>query len=434
MLLSMLYRFKYLKHYQSTRKSLQYVSSISFSLNDDAGRRPKINNKSGYHSRLFSTLNKDDEDNTNQSFEKEEEDDGYPEPFSFLGETSHDDYDSADIFGYNDLPGNNQWYNYTKKQRNDSKETNDDNMNPVQGITIPQSQKSLYARLSSGYGKTGGNTFQSQIDSLTQQLSAIEQDIYQLNDGNEFNINSYKQVSKVLFGPNFENESTNKEVLETMAAAGSKISELILSYRQTKSKLRKAEMKQESFQKNREKSERKNNQSMEQSEYDDVLINAENDPLILVDASAFIFRAYHAMPPLHLQDGTPVGAVLGVCNMINKLVLNRIMNGETPRLVFVFDPKSGRNFRHDIYDEYKANRPPCPVDLIPQFEIVREAARAYGIPCMQVDGFEADDVIATLSHKARAESLAVNIVSSDKDLMQLITPQNEFPSVFMTGE
>jgi len=131
-------------------------------------------------------------------------------------------------------------------------------------------------------------------------------------------------------------------------------------------------------------------------------LRPRREPLLLVDASAYIFRAYYSMPPLHRSDGTPTGAVLGFCNMINRLVLNKLINGETPRLVLVFDAK-GKNFRHELYEEYKANRPPCPVDLIPQFELVREAAKAFGIPQLEAAGYEADDVIATLATRAWEE-------------------------------
>jgi DNA polymerase I len=145
------------------------------------------------------------------------------------------------------------------------------------------------------------------------------------------------------------------------------------------------------------------------------------DPLLLVDASAYIFRAYYSMPPFHRADGTPVGAVLGFCNMLNRLVLNRLLAGETPRLVLVFDP-IGKNFRHDLYPEYKANRKECPIDLKPQFALIREAAKAYGIHELEAEGYEADDVIATLVTMAMEEGVDCHILSGDKDLMQLITP------------
>jgi DNA polymerase-1 len=136
------------------------------------------------------------------------------------------------------------------------------------------------------------------------------------------------------------------------------------------------------------------------------------------------------MPPLHRKDGMPVGAVLGFCNMLNRLVLSRMLEGERPRLVLVFDSK-GKTFRHDLYDEYKANRKECPMDLIPQFDLIREAAEAYGIQQIEASNFEADDVIATLATMALKEGVDANILSGDKDLMQLITPQDMFPSIQM---
>jgi len=129
----------------------------------------------------------------------------------------------------------------------------------------------------------------------------------------------------------------------------------------------------------------------------------------------------YAYPPLHRSDGTPIGAVLGFCNMLNRLVLNNMMKGEQPRIALVFDAK-GKTFRHDIYEEYKANRPPAPVDLVPQFGLIREVAKAYGIPQIEAPNFEADDVIATLATMALKEGLDANVLSGDKDLMQLVTP------------
>ena len=155
--------------------------------------------------------------------------------------------------------------------------------------------------------------------------------------------------------------------------------------------------------------------------------NASQDPLLLVDASAYIFRAYYSMPPLHRADGTPIGAVLGFCNMLNRLVLNRLISGERPRLVLVFDP-IGKNFRHDLYPDYKANRKECPMDLKPQFALIREVAKAYGINELEADGFEADDVIATLVTMAMKEGVDCHILSGDKDLMQLITPLEQTES------
>ena len=106
--------------------------------------------------------------------------------------------------------------------------------------------------------------------------------------------------------------------------------------------------------------------------------------------------------------------------MLQNLLLNRLLRGERPRVVLVFDSK-GANFRHDLYPEYKANRGPCPEDLMPQFELVREAAQAFGVVQVEAEGYEADDVIATLTLRALEEGVDVDILSGDKDLMQLIT-------------
>ena len=144
------------------------------------------------------------------------------------------------------------------------------------------------------------------------------------------------------------------------------------------------------------------------------------EPLLLIDTSAYIYRAYHAMPPLHSSDGTPTGAVHGVCRMLQNLLLPRLLKGERPRVVLAFDFR-GPNFRHDVYPEYKANRGPCPEDLVPQFKLVREAAEAFGVVQVDAEGYEADDVIATLARRALDNGVDVDILSGDKDLMQLIT-------------
>ena len=125
------------------------------------------------------------------------------------------------------------------------------------------------------------------------------------------------------------------------------------------------------------------------------------------------------MPPIHRSDGTPTGALLGFCNMLNRLVLDRLVTGSSPRLALVFDAP-GKNFRHDMFPEYKAHRPMCPIDLVPQFPLVVAAARAYGIPTFEAVGYEADDVIATLATLASKADVDVAICSSDKDLLQLI--------------
>jgi len=108
--------------------------------------------------------------------------------------------------------------------------------------------------------------------------------------------------------------------------------------------------------------------------------------------------------------------------MLNKLVLNMMMKGEQPRIALVFDAP-GKTFRHEIYQDYKANRAEAPVDLIPQFGLIRQVATAYGIAQLEAPTFEADDVIATLANMAMEEGVDTNILSGDKDLMQLVTPR-----------
>jgi DNA polymerase-1 len=144
------------------------------------------------------------------------------------------------------------------------------------------------------------------------------------------------------------------------------------------------------------------------------------DHLFLVDGSGYIFRAYHALPPLtRKSDGLQINAVLGFCNMLWKL-LNEMKPEERPtHLAVVFD-KSEKTFRTDFYPDYKAHRPPAPDDLIPQFPLIREAVRAFDIPCLEQPGFEADDLIATYARLACDVKATVTIVSSDKDLMQLV--------------
>lgn len=137
--------------------------------------------------------------------------------------------------------------------------------------------------------------------------------------------------------------------------------------------------------------------------------------LTLVDGSGFIFRAYHALPPLTRSDGTPIGAVAGFCNMLLKL----LREPESEHLAVIFD--AGRQtFRNAIYPAYKAHRPPAPEDLVPQFALVREATRAFGVPALELADYEADDLIAAYAKAASAQGWQVRIVSGDKDLMQLI--------------
>ena len=143
--------------------------------------------------------------------------------------------------------------------------------------------------------------------------------------------------------------------------------------------------------------------------------------LYLVDGSGFIFRAFHALPPLtRKSDGLPVGAVAGFCNMIWKLLVDMKAQADAPtHLAVVFD-HSEDTFRNKLYDQYKAHRPPPPEDLRPQFPLVREATRAFGVPSLELPGYEADDIIAAYACKVRDLGGEVVIVSSDKDLMQLV--------------
>src|SRR5215218_8779506 len=147
----------------------------------------------------------------------------------------------------------------------------------------------------------------------------------------------------------------------------------------------------------------------------------KTDHVFLVDGSGYIFRAYHALPPLtRKSDGLQVNAVLGFCNMLWKLMRDMKPEDRPTHLAVVFD-KSEKTFRSDMYAEYKANRSAPPDDLIPQFAYIREAVRAFDLPCLEQAGFEADDLIATYVRQACDAGARATIVSSDKDLMQLIT-------------
>ena len=137
--------------------------------------------------------------------------------------------------------------------------------------------------------------------------------------------------------------------------------------------------------------------------------------LYLVDGSGFIFRAFHALPPLNAPDGTPSNAVFGFCQMLSRLT----QDVEAGHLAVIFD--AGRkSFRNDFYAEYKAHRPEPPPELIPQFALIRDATRAYNVPSIELAGYEADDLIAAYAKAAVAAGHKVTIVSSDKDLMQLV--------------
>ncbi len=146
----------------------------------------------------------------------------------------------------------------------------------------------------------------------------------------------------------------------------------------------------------------------------------KGDHLYLVDGSGYLFRAYHALPPLtRKSDGLPTGAVAGYCNMLWKLLEDMKGPEQPTHLAVIFDA-SEKTFRNEIYKEYKAHRPPAPEDLIPQFPLVRDATRAFGVSCVEMNGYEADDLIATYARLARESGARCTIISSDKDLMQLV--------------
>lgn len=140
-----------------------------------------------------------------------------------------------------------------------------------------------------------------------------------------------------------------------------------------------------------------------------------NNSLLLIDGSGFIFRAYHALPPLTNPSGVPVGAVVGFMNMLTKLM----ESSKHTHAAVIFDA-ARLTFRNRLYPEYKAHRPPAPDDLIPQFALVREATKAMNLPAIELADYEADDIIATYAKQGQQQGFEVTIVSSDKDLMQLI--------------
>jgi DNA polymerase-1 len=141
--------------------------------------------------------------------------------------------------------------------------------------------------------------------------------------------------------------------------------------------------------------------------------------LHLIDGSAFIFRAYHALPPLtRKSDGLPVGAVSGFCNMLQRYVEGNV-GGDVTHVAVIFD-KGSHTFRNEMFDQYKANREAMPEDLRPQMPLTRDATRAFNIACEEIEGFEADDIIATLAVQARDAGGRCTIISSDKDMMQLV--------------
>src|SRR5256714_14360952 len=146
----------------------------------------------------------------------------------------------------------------------------------------------------------------------------------------------------------------------------------------------------------------------------------KGDHIYLIDGSSYIFRAYHALPPLtRKSDGLQVNAVLGFCNMLWKLLRDMKPQEQPTHLAVVFD-KSEKTFRTQMYSSYKAHRPDPPDDLRPQFPLIREAVRAFDLPCLEQGGYEADDLIATYVREACEAGATAMIVASDKDLMQLV--------------
>src|SRR5438477_4624818 len=143
----------------------------------------------------------------------------------------------------------------------------------------------------------------------------------------------------------------------------------------------------------------------------------------LVDGSGYIFRAFHALPPLtRPSDGLPVGAVHGFCAMLWKLLQDSKKSSGPTHIAVIFDAGE-KTFRNEIYKDYKAHRPPLPEELIPQFSVIRDAVKAFNVACIEQDGYEADDLIATYAKQAGAAGGDVTVVSSDKDLMQLVRPR-----------
>ncbi|MEO9469984.1 DNA polymerase I [Parasphingorhabdus sp.] len=155
----------------------------------------------------------------------------------------------------------------------------------------------------------------------------------------------------------------------------------------------------------------------------DAAVPAQNH-LYLVDGSAYIFRAYHRLPPLTNIHGEPVGAVYGYTTMLWKLA-DQLNKADGPTHLAVVLDKSGTSFRNDLYDQYKANRPEAPDDLKPQFPVIRDATRAFSLPLIEEENVEADDMIASYTKAALEQGWKVTIVSSDKDLMQLIEPSDD---------
>ena len=150
---------------------------------------------------------------------------------------------------------------------------------------------------------------------------------------------------------------------------------------------------------------------------EDIMTTKVSTPVVLVDGSSYLFRAYHAMPPLNNSKGMPTGAIKGVVNMMRSLAKDYA----NANIVVVFDAK-GPTFRNEMYSEYKANRPPMPDDMRPQIEPIHNIIKAMGLPLLVIPGVEADDVIGTLAAQATAQGIDTLISTGDKDMAQLVSP------------
>ena len=147
------------------------------------------------------------------------------------------------------------------------------------------------------------------------------------------------------------------------------------------------------------------------------MVQIPENPLILVDGSSYLYRAYHAFPPLTNSAGDPTGAMYGVLNMLRSLILQY----QPTHAAVVFDAK-GKTFRDELFEHYKSHRPPMPDDLRAQIEPLHEMVKAMGLPLLAVSGVEADDVIGTLAREAEKAGRPVLISTGDKDMAQLVTP------------
>ena len=154
----------------------------------------------------------------------------------------------------------------------------------------------------------------------------------------------------------------------------------------------------------------------------------DKDPIILVDGSSYLYRAYHALPPLITSSNQPTGAIKGVVSMIKRILID---HPNSPVAV-IFDAK-GKNFRHEMYPDYKANRPPMPKDLVEQIEPIHKIIKLLGIQLISIPGVEADDVIGTLADQATEKNLDTVISTGDKDMTQLVSKNVKVVNT-MSGE